>query len=308
MSADPMAVGLIGSACSDETVGGIAQITAAGLSTVSPSNTRPALTAEDRGPDYAGYLRTAHNDLVQGAVVADFVYNELGLRKAATIHDGSSYGEALQQVFADNFTQMGGEVLVREAVARDQTDMKPVLTSIAATGPEVIYYPIFVAAGAYITAQSKEVAGLENVALIGSDGMFTADFVKAAGPAAAGMYLSSPAVAGEAYQEFLAKYVEINGTQPPAPFHAHGYDAMNIMLNAIEKVAVQGEDGTLYVPKGALREALYATEGWPGLTGTITCKPTGDCGAGAIGIYQITQAEVDGSWPPALIWQPGAAE
>jgi len=308
MAADPMAVGLIGSACSDETVGGIEQITAAGLTTISPSNTRPALTAEDRDPTYAGYMRTAHNDLVQGAVVADFVYNELGLRKAATIHDGSSYGEALQQVFADNFTQMGGEVLLQEAVQKDQTDMKPVLTSIAAAGPEIIYYPIFVAAGGYITAQSKEVAGLENVALIGSDGMFTGDFVKAAGPAAVGMYLSSPAVAGEAYQEFVAKYKEINGVQPPAPFHAHGYDAMNIMLSAIEKVAVSADDGTLYVPKGALRDALFATADYQGLTGTLTCSPTGDCGAGAIGIYQIAQAEVDGAWPPAIVWQPGAAE
>ena len=74
LAADTTIVGLIGSACSDETVGGIAAITNAGLTTISPSNTRPALTAEDRGPEYAGYLRTAHNDLVQGAFVADFAY------------------------------------------------------------------------------------------------------------------------------------------------------------------------------------------------------------------------------------------
>ena len=73
LAADTQLVGLIGSACSDETVGGIAALTNAGLTTISPSNTRPALTAEDRGPEFAGYLRTAHNDLVQGAFVADFV-------------------------------------------------------------------------------------------------------------------------------------------------------------------------------------------------------------------------------------------
>ena len=41
LAADSTIVGLIGSACSDETVGGIAALTAAGLTTISPSNTRP---------------------------------------------------------------------------------------------------------------------------------------------------------------------------------------------------------------------------------------------------------------------------
>jgi branched-chain amino acid transport system substrate-binding protein len=188
-----------------------------------------------------------------------------------------------------------------QAVQKGQTDMKPVLTVIAnAPAPDVIYFPIFTAEGAFVIAQSKEVAGLENTVLIGSDGMFSQDMVNGAGPAAVGVYLSSPAVTGDAYQEFLAKYEEINGVRPPQAFHAHGADAMNILLNAIEAVAVQGDDGTLYVPKGALRDAIYATTDYQGLTGTITCTPTGDCGAGAIGAYVITEDTVNGTWPPPL--------
>jgi len=302
LAANPTIVGLVGSACSDETVGGIATLTNAGLTTISPSNTRPALTDPARGPEYAGYLRTAHNDLVQGAFVADFAYNTLGLRTAATVHDGSSYAEALQQVFQDEFTAMGGEIVTAQAVQVGQTDMKPVLTAIANSqpAPELIYYPIFTAEGAFMTAQAKEVAGLEDVVLIGSDGMFSIDMVKGAGPAAVGMYLSAPAVTGDAYQEFLQKYEAVTGVKPPQAFHAHGYDAINILLAAIEQVAVEGEDGTLYVPKGALRDAIYATEGYEGLTGTITCNETGDCGAGAVAAYVITQEVVDGAWPPPL--------
>jgi branched-chain amino acid transport system substrate-binding protein len=301
LASDPTIVGLIGSACSDETVGGIAAITNAGLTTISPSNTRPALTAADRGAEFAGYLRTAHNDLVQGAFVADFAYNTLGAKTAATIHDGSAYAEALQQVFQDEFSAAGGQIVTVQAVQKGQTDMKPVLTVIAnAPAPDVIYFPIFTAEGAFVIAQSKEVAGLENTILIGSDGMFSQDMVNGAGPAAVGVYLSSPAVTGDAYQEFLAKYEEINGVRPPQAFHAHGADAMNILLNAIEQVAVQGDDGTLYVPKGALRDAVYATDGYEGLTGTISCGDTGDCGAGAIGAYVITEDTVSGTWPPPL--------
>jgi branched-chain amino acid transport system substrate-binding protein len=308
LASNPSLVGLIGSACSDETVGGIAALTNAGLTTISPSNTRPALTAPDRGPEFAGYMRTAFNDASQGKAVSEFLFNELGLTKAATVHDGSAYAEALVGVFEEEFAALGGEIVASEAIQVGQTDMKPVLTSVAAAGPEVIYYPIFTAEGGFMTAQSKEVAGLEDVALIGSDGMFSADMVAGAGAAADGMYLSSPDFSAfqEGYQDLLDKYMAKFGINPPQAFHAHGYDAAGILLNAIEKVSVEGEDGTLYVPKGALRDELFATTDYPGVTGPLTCTPTGDCGAQLIAVYQLGEAEVGGAWPPtAPIWSYG---
>ncbi len=309
LAADKTLVGLVGSTCSDETVGGIKTLTDAGLVTISPSNTRPALTAPDRGPEYAGYLRTAHSDAIQGRVAAEFVYNELKLRKAATIHDGSAYAEALQQVFADAFKELGGEIVAQEAVSKGQTDMKPVLTTIAAKGPEIIYYPIFVAEGGFITAQSRDVPGLENVVLMGADGMFSPDFVKAAGAAAKGMYLSSPdfTAFGGDYAGFLAKYKAKYG-DPISIFHAHAYDAANMLFAAIEKVAVKAPDGTVYVPRKALRDALYETKDFAGVTGTLTCDPYGDCSAPVIAVYQITDREVGGQWPPEKpIWRPSGS-
>jgi branched-chain amino acid transport system substrate-binding protein len=305
MASDNTIVGLVGSSCSDETVGGIQALTNAGLTTISPSNTRPALTAADRGPEYAGYARTAHSDAFQGKAVAEFVYNELKLTKAATIHDGSAYAEALQQVFADEFTALGGTVVAQEAVSKGQTDMKPVLTTIAAAGPEIIYDPVFVAEGGYLWAQHGDVPGLEDVVMIGSDGMFTPDFVKAAGAAAEGNYLSSPNFSAfqAGYQDFLTKYQAKVGTAPVSAFHAHAYDAANILFNAIEKVAVKAGDGTLYIPKKALRDAIFATKDFQGITGVLSCSATGDCGAPLIAMYQITAREVGGQWPPeAPVW------
>ena len=165
LATDTSIVALVGSSCSDETVGGIAAITNAGLTTISPSNTRPVLTDPSRGPDYAGYLRTAHSDAFQGKAVAEFAYNVLGAKTAATIHDGSAYAQALQQVFADNFTALGGTIVAQEAVAKGDTDMHPVLTTVAASNgaaPDVLYYPVFIAEGGYLAAQAKEVPGLEN--------------------------------------------------------------------------------------------------------------------------------------------------
>lgn len=307
LAADSTIVALVGSSCSDETVGGVQTITDAGLTTISPSNTRPALTAEDRDASYDGYLRTAHNDNVQGRVAAEFVYNELGLRSAATIHDGSAYAEALQQVFADEFAALGGTITVQEAISKGQTDMKPVLTRIAATSPDLIYYPIFIAEAGFLTDQIPQVPGLENVKTMGADGHFSPDFITAAGAAAEGHYLSSPdfTAFGSAYADFLEKHQEKYGENVLSIFHAHAYDATNILLDAIEKVAVKADDGTLYIPKGALRDALFATSGFQGLTGTLSCTPTGDCGAPVIAVYEVTARETGGEWPPeAPIWKP----
>jgi branched-chain amino acid transport system substrate-binding protein len=305
MAADNTIVGLIGSSCSDETVGGIAALTNAGLTTISPSNTRPVLTAPDRDATYAGYARTAHSDAFQGKAVAEFVFNELKLTKAATVHDGSSYAEALQQVFADEFTKLGGTIVGQEAVSKDQTDMKPALTKIAAAKPEIIYDPVFVAAGGFLWAQHGDVPGLENVVMIGSDGMFTPDFIAAAGDAAEGNYLSSPNFSAfqAGYAAFLTKYQAKVGKKPISAFHAHAYDATNILFAAIEKVAVKATDGTLYIPKKALRDAIFATKDFQGITGVLSCSPTGDCGAPLIAVYQITSRETGGEWPPeAPVW------
>ena len=159
LAADSTLVGLIGSSCSDEVVGGIKTITEAGLTTISPSNTRPALTAEDRDATYAGYARTAHNDAFQGKVAAEYVYNELGLKKAATIHDGSGYAEALAGVFATEFKALGGEIVAEEAIAKGTTDMSTTLKTIAAAGPELIYMPLFIAEAGFLKSQIPTTTG-----------------------------------------------------------------------------------------------------------------------------------------------------
>lgn len=305
LAADSTLVGLVGSSCSDETVGGIKSITEAGLTTISPSNTRPALTATDRDATYAGYARTAHSDSFQGKAAAEFVYNELKLTKAATIHDGSGYAEALQQVFVDEFTALGGTITSQEAISKGQTDMSTVLKTIAATGPEFIYYPVFIAEAGFLTSQIPNVSGLENVKTMGADGHFSADFLKAAGEAAVGHYLSSPdfSAFAEGYASFLEKRAAKFGGDPLSVFHAHAYDATNILFAALEKVAVENSDGSLTIPKGALRDAIFATKDFQGLTGTLSCSATGDCGAPVIAVYEVTQENVtDLKLPTAPIW------
>ncbi|MEJ5359281.1 MAG: branched-chain amino acid ABC transporter substrate-binding protein [Desulfobacterales bacterium] len=306
IASDPTVVAAIGSNCSSAARPGAPILWKAGIPTVSPSNTAPYLTDPKRGPEFDGYLRTAHNDKVQGAVAAQFAIKKLGVKTAATIHDGSVYAEQLQAVFAEEFKKLGGTITSQEAVAPTDTDMRPVLTKIATQKPQFIYYPIFIAAAGHITRQVKEVAGLEKTYLMSADGSFSPDFYKAAGEAAVGMFHSSPDFSAFAagYKGFLEKHQKKYGEKPIAPFHAHGYDAALMVFHAIEKAAVK-EGDTLYIPRKALRDALYATKGLKGLTGTLTCDQYGDCADPRIAVYQQTAENIKKLVnPESPFWKP----
>ena len=307
LASDPTIVAAIGSNCSSEARPGAPILWKAGIATVSPSNTAPMLTDPKRGPEYGGYLRTAHNEKVQGAVAAEFAIKKLNIKKAATVHDGSPYAEQLQAVFVETFKKLGGTITSQEAVSPTDTDMRPVLTKIATGKPEFIYYPVFIAAGGHITRQVKEVKGLEKVSLMGADGIFSPDFYKAAGETAVGMYHSSPdfSAFGEGYKIFLEKHQKKYGEKPIAPFHAHAYDAAMMIFAAIEKVAKKAPDGTLYIGRKALTDTLYATKNFKGLTGNLSCDKYGDCADPRIAIYKTSAENIKKLvLPDKPFWKP----
>jgi branched-chain amino acid transport system substrate-binding protein len=294
---DPSLIGVIGTNCSSAGEPASRIASDAGMVLISPSNTAPSLTDPNMSWN-PGYLRSCHNDKVQGAAMAQFVYNELGLRSAATIHDGSPYADQLQQVFAETFKELGGTITAQEAVNVGDTDMRPILTTIAADSPEFLYYPIFIAEGGFITVQAKEIAGLENTILAGADGMMSPDFIEAAGAAAEGMYISGPNLAfgNPMYDHFLEVHTEKYGEDPLSAFHAHAYDGASMLMAAIEKVAVQDDDGTLHIGRQALRDALYGTKNFEGITGTLNCNEYGDCADPEIAVNQIQSGEYVPLW------------
>ncbi len=302
LAADPSIVAVIGTSCSSAARVAVPLLSQAGFVIISASNTAPDLTRPGDPNQHPGYLRTAHNDEVQGAAAAKFAFEKMGVKKAATIHDGSLYAESLQAVFAKTFKEMGGEITTQEAVDPNATDFKSVLTSIASGSPEFIYMPIFVKAGSLIINQAKQVPGLEKVSLMGADGMFSPDIPEGAGDAVEGVFVSSPdlaAFSADYKTTFLPKYKELSGVDEPVSiFHAHAFDAVNMVFAAIEKVAVQDADGTLHIPRQALRDAMYATKDFKGLTGNLSCTPTGDCADPKIAVYEYHAGE----YPPERIW------
>jgi branched-chain amino acid transport system substrate-binding protein len=292
-------VAVIGTSCSSAGIPAAEILSAEGILLVSPSNTAPSLTSEAEHQPF--YARTAHNDKIQGAAMAQFVCEVLGLSTAATIDDGSAYADQLAAVFAEEFqSQCGGTITAEEAVSVGDTDFSGVLGNIAADSPEFLYFPVFVAEGALITQQAKDTAGLEDTILGGADGYFSPDWLAAAGADAEGHYLSGPdlAFSGDFYEdEFLPAYYDISGEdQTISVFHAHAFDAYNLLAEAIESVAFD-DGGTTYIPRTALKEAFFGTTDYAGLTGSLTCDEFGDCADAKISVSQVQDGAFVRIWP-----------
>ena len=318
LAADETIVGIVGTSCSGAAQGAMPIVSEAGMLMISPSNTSPYLTNDDLdagGTYFPGYFRTAHNDLFQGAMGARFAVEVLKAGSLATIHDGDPYTEGLAVVMANTFAGLNGEVVFQGAVSKGDTDMTAILTEIAASGPDILYFPVFLGTSEFIADQLADTPGLENTKMMTADGSFAIDFVTNTGDAALGVYMTGPAVSGERYDAFLQVWDEEFGGQPPSGFHAHAYDATNLLLNAVEAVAEEADDGSLLIGRQALRDAVAAVENYEGLTGTLTCQEEspykGDCATGtALAVFEITEAQFsdeEGNWPPPIVWTPSMA-
>ncbi len=311
LSADPTIVGAIGTSCSSAAQGAMPIISDAGMVMIAPSNTSPSLTNEDvasGGSHLPGYFRTSHNGLVEGMRNAEFAIGILGSSTLATVHDGDPYTEGLARVVADTFADLGGEVVFEGAVNKGDTDMASILTEIAVYQPDIAYVPLFEPEVNFFAAQMQHIAGLEDTVIIGGGASFVAGFPENTGEAAIGIFVSGPLVTGDAYEQLLLRWEEEYGSSPPSGYHAHAYDATNLLLNAVETVAVVSDDGSLIIGRQAIRDAIAATEDYPGLTGSLTCQEqspfAGDCAPGtALAMFEITEAEVyDDNWPPPVFW------
>jgi branched-chain amino acid transport system substrate-binding protein len=302
LAADASIVAIVGPACSSEAKGGMSVLSAAGLVVVSPSNTSPDLTEPGSPYHFPGYLRVSISDKVQGRMAAEFAWSFLSETKAATIRDGNPYADGLRQAFESKFIQLGGTITMQKLINPSATDFSAVLTSIAAGNPDVIYMPIFMPAGGYIVPQARGTTGLETVDLIGSDALYTQDLVTAAGADVEDFYVTNldSGLFKPAYtSHFLPAYKAKFGYDPMAPFHAHAYDAFNMIKAAIVKVAVVEPDGTIHIGRKVLRDALYETTAFNGLTGNLTCSAMGDCSAANLSVFQYP---ADPYWPPVQVW------
>lgn len=294
--ADPQIIGILGPSCSGAAVEVSKIMSEAGLVMVASSTSAPALTSVggEQGADWQpGYFRTIANDALLGDIVAQFALEELALTKAAVLDDGDAYTQALAASFAQSFDEQGGEVVLSVTVNKGDEDMVPYLTAVANSEAELLFFPIFSPEGDLIVQQVKEVPELGGMVLIGGAALITDAFVKSVGDDGAGMFFVSVAPSvGTAHDELSASYEANYGEAPPSHTYAFAYDATNLLLSAIEQVAVTEDDGTVHIGRQALRDALYSAT-LDGTAGTLQCDNFGDCFTPSFNVVQLEASTSD---------------
>ena len=261
---------------------------------LTPSSTNPEVT---RKGDFI--FRSCFIDPVQGAAIGQFAAKGLNAKRAAIMVDRKNdYSTGLATNITETFTKLGGQMVATTSYQEGDQDFNAQLTSIKGANPEVIFVPGYYNDVGLIAKQARD-RGI-TVPLIGGDGWDSAQLYAIGGAALNGSFFSnhySPFDTDPKVQKFVNDYKALYNTVPDA-LAATAYDAAHIMFDAIKRA--NSTDGT------AIRNALAATNAFPGVTGTVTFNENRDAVKPIImieikdgGTYAVRErVQVDGAAAP----------
>jgi branched-chain amino acid transport system substrate-binding protein len=271
---------------------------------ISPANTYSGLTktigAEAGEPDKyypsgtRNYTRVVTADDVQGAVDAKFMKEQLGVTSVYILDDQELYGKGVADVFEKTAKEIGMTVVGHEGIDPKAADYKALMTKISTSNaggpPDGIFVGMVVDNNASQLLKDKVaiMGDNETVKYMGPDGVQTQAFIDGAGAdVAEGAYGSvaglAPADYTEAGQKFLKDYEAKHG-KLTEPYAIYGYEAMNVLLKAIEDVCAAGGDPT---DRAAINKAVFAIKDFDGVLGKWSFDANGDTTLTDMTVYQV---------------------
>ena len=237
---------VLGGTCSPETLAMAPILESAGVVGLSYCSTAPKIT--DAG-DYI--FRDVPSDLFQANFAADYLYNELGKRKAAIVYVQNDWGLGIQEAFTEAFEELGGEILLAEAHSSDSKDLRSQLTKVANSDADVLYFPAFPDSSIAGVRQTREVG--VDVTLFGADAWDDPKMWEEIGAAGEGAFF----VAGKtnSTDEFKAKMAEKLGSDEIIYCSNYAYDGLKLLAQVMNDVGTDSE-----AIKNALYEVRYEGE------------------------------------------------
>jgi branched-chain amino acid transport system substrate-binding protein len=239
--------------------------------------TNPKVTLDEKtGKVKPNTFRVCFIDPFQGTVGANFVLNELKLKKAVVFVDNSSdYSKGLASFFKQAYTSKGGEIVGEEAYLQKDTDFKAVLTKIKTMNPEVLYVPGYYEEVGKIVKQARELG--MNLPIVGGDGWDSPKLAEIAGAASLNNTFFtnhySPDDTSEASKAFVDAYVKAYNQKPDAPA-VLGYDGARLIADAISRAG--GTDAA------KVAKAIAETKNYKAVTGDTSLNETHDAVKSAV--------------------------
>ena len=248
----------------------------AGIPQISPSATNPKYTRQG----YKTTFRVLADDVHLGGTLGKYAVTQLKGKAIAIIDDRTAYGQGVADEFEKAVKAANGKILGREFTNDKATDFTAILTTLKGKKPDVVFFGGMDAVAGPMMRQMKQL-GIE-AKFMGGDGICTGELPKlAAGAMADGQVVCAEAGGVEgagkkSMDDFYAAFKKkFNAdVQLYAPYV---YDAVNVMVAAMVKAG--SADPAKYLP------VLAKTEGYKGVTGTISFDNKGDVKNGALTLY-----------------------
>jgi len=303
--ADPSLIAYIGTMNSGAAKISIPILCKAGIAMISPAASYPGLTKPGGGaagePDiyYTGcktgtkdFFRVTPADDIQGKAGADWA-KALGTSKVFIIDDTEIYGKGIADVFEANAKTDGLTVLGHVQALGTSTDYKALAAKIKAAGPDLVYYGGITQNNAGQLWRDLREA-MPDLKLMAPEGIGDEDWLKAAGTAAEGTYLTFPGAPAAQYtgkaakfrDDFMAKY---NVTSLD-PYTIYGYEVANVVLDSMDKAIKDGASDVATIRSATLK-AIAATKDYNGVLGTWSFDANGDISLSAFSGMQVVSGQ-----------------
>ena len=229
----------------------------------TPVSTTPKIT---EAGDYV--FRTSASSVHTARAISAFLKRE-NYKKVALFFENADYPVGIKDAFTADFgAAAGNSIVAAEGFNTKETDMRTQLLKISAAKPDALVAIMnsTVSGNAFIK-QARDL-GIK-MSIVGNEYFGFRDVV--VNPAADGIYITQYKYDDMAptFRSYIAAYEAEYGKKPSQEIYAAlPFDGYNVLADAIEKCA-----GT--VPD-CVRDALYATKGYVGITGVITIDGKGD--------------------------------
>ena len=295
LAADDQVIGVVGTLNS-----GVAQpvqpiLNDAKIVMVSPANTSPNLTqgADLANPKrtYASYFRVCTTDSIQGPFAAQYLYDS-GIKKLAVVNDKKPYGQGLAKAVAKKFKELGGDVVIDQAVSSsdDDNDYSTVIDQMKAKSPQAVYFGTEFQKAGPMSKQMKD-KGL-NVPLMGGDGIYDATFISLAGSKSDGDLATSVGAPIESLasgKSYVEAYKAAGYSDGWSAYGAYAYDAANAIIASLKKSLASAGDA-----KSARQATIdaMASVSFDGATGKVGFDQFGDAITKTLTVYEVQ----DGKW------------
>jgi branched-chain amino acid transport system substrate-binding protein len=134
-------------------------------------------------------FRTGTLATVQGRVGAELVGNVLKAKKVAILTVDNDFGVSLTAGFKEHIQKLGVEIVFEQKYALGETDFRPLLASIKAANPDVLYDTGYYFDSVRMLAQAQDVGITAQI--VGTEGYDSPELVKLAGQAAEGVIITT---------------------------------------------------------------------------------------------------------------------